>query len=203
MYGPYDTPKFWKDYNQLLTNFVRKRVACHDDAKDLLQEIFYKVYTYCQRYEFSCEKAGIQNLRSWIFQIAQNTITDYYRSNRKYIDLETVAVPVNNSDINTYGDMSEYVEPLLSCLPEMYRIPLAMDLEGTPQKEIAVKLGMGLPAIKSRIQRSRVLMKELLHECFYLKIDNLGQIDFFEVKPDCETLQGFLEERKCTTKTCV
>lgn len=194
MYGPYQTPRFWQNYQPQLKGFVRKRISDPDAAKDVLQDIFIKIYTHCQKFDFSCQKAGIVNLRAWIFQTAQNTVNDYYRKGKNHQDLDTIA-DLNlqhlayEENTNSYHDMSAYVQYLLLCLPEIYRVPLSMELDGVAQKKIAQQLGMGLPAIKSRIQRARQLFKKLTQECFYLNLDQKGRIDSFEAKPDCQILK--------------
>jgi RNA polymerase sigma-70 factor (ECF subfamily) len=189
MYSPYQTPRFWKEYQAPLKSYVRKRVTDPDVAKDILQDIFFKVYTYCQRHDFSCEKAGISNLRAWMFQTAQNAIVEHYRKQKPTAEINDDLLPDLSESSNQYRDMSEFVKPLLQCLPVMYRVPLAMELEGIPQKQIASQLNLGLSAVKSRIQRARQQFKELTHECFYLDLDQKGHIEAFAAKPDCQILK--------------
>jgi RNA polymerase sigma-70 factor (ECF subfamily) len=203
MYGPYETPRFWQTYQKPLRSYVRKHIADPDEAKDVLQDIFYKIFTYCQRYDFSCEKAGVKNLRAWVFQTAHNAIMSHFRTEKKQVSLETVADSLTtDSKTDVYRDIATYMEPLLTCLPEMYATPLRMDLQGIRQQAIADQLGMGLPAIKSRIQRSRNLLKELMHECFYLTLNEQGNMESFEVKSDCLTLQHFQQVHQGENNNC-
>ncbi len=191
MYGPYETPRFWQKYSKPLKSYVRKYISDTDAAQDVMQEIFYNIYTYCQRFDFSCEKAGIRNLQAWVFQTAHNTIMTHYRKEKKQVDLDVVSdslsTDAQNGDV--YKDISTYIEPLLTCMPEMYAAPLRLDLQGVRQQDIATQLNMGLSAVKSRIQRSRFKLKELMHECFHLTLNPEGQMESFEVKSDCQTLQ--------------
>ncbi len=110
MYSPYQTPRFWKDYRTPLKNYVRKWISDPDVAKDVLQNIFFKIYTYCQRYEFSCGKAGISNLRSWIFQTAQNAIADHYQEEKSKAELNDELLPIPAEPSNQYSDLSRFVK---------------------------------------------------------------------------------------------
>lgn len=190
MYGPYETPKFWQNYGKPLKSYVRKHIADPDVAKDVLQDIFYNIFTYCQRYDFSCEKAGIRNLRAWVFQTAHNAIMTHYRTEKKQVHLDGMEDSLAaDSRTDVYSEISQYIPPLLTCLPEMYATPLRLDLQGIRQQDIAQQLNMSLPATKSRIQRSRLMLKDLLSDCFHLTLTQQGKMESFEVKADCQVLQ--------------
>jgi len=70
-------PALWLDYKAKLRNFIYKRVHDADLTNDILQEVLLKVYKFCM------SKSGVKNVRSWLFQITQNTIIDYYRKQSK------------------------------------------------------------------------------------------------------------------------
>jgi RNA polymerase sigma-70 factor (ECF subfamily) len=65
----------------------------------------------------------------------------------------------------------------MDALPERYRLPLILsELEGLSQKEVAEKLGLSLSAAKSRVQRGRDRVKDLLTECCHFKLDHTGRV---------------------------
>src|SRR5690606_39628458 len=72
-----DVPDLWLEHQQELKNFIFKRVKDRDLANDISQEVLLKVYNFCR------SKSGVKNVRSWLFQIAQNTIIDHYRKQSK------------------------------------------------------------------------------------------------------------------------
>lgn len=87
-----------------------------------------KVYGFCMR------TSGVQNIRSWLFQIAHNCIIDSYRK-EKYVDVDVVDVDVSEKiqeDENlAYKDAGEYLKPLLNFLPPKYALPLKLsDIDG-------------------------------------------------------------------------
>jgi RNA polymerase sigma-70 factor (ECF subfamily) len=185
-----ELPNFWKNYGQNVTDYVRKRIRDEDVTKDLTQDIFVKIYTFCQKHDFSCEKAGVTNLRSWIFQIAQNTIVDYARHEQRYQRSESVPEMAAVSETDAYFQGQQYIEPLLSLMPVAYAEPLRLaDLEQVPQQEVANRLNLSLSGAKSRIQRGREKLRVLLEECTYIETDSNGHLISLEAKPTCDTLK--------------
>lgn len=194
-YTANEMPRFWKTYGNELQSYLRKHVKDNEIAKDLAQEIFLKVFTYCQRYEWSCEKAGVRNLRSWLFQMAHNTMIDHLRQQNRFVEIqEDKQAPAAHSN-NAYAFATHYLPPILSCLPKQYAEPLRLsDVEGHPQHEVAQLLGLSLSATKSRIQRARVMLRELLYECAYIETDQKGRMISFDIKPDCQSVNEYLQK---------
>jgi RNA polymerase sigma-70 factor (ECF subfamily) len=55
------------------------------------------------------------------------------------------------------------IEEAIASLPEPYRdVYVLADVEGLPNAEIGTLLGLGLPAVKSRLHRARLMMREAL-----------------------------------------
>jgi len=185
-----DVPKFWLDHKDMVYSYIIKRVRDKTLAQDLCQDVLLKIYKFC------FDKSGIKNIRSWLFQISHNTIIDHYRKEKKLHILcdSCINIPAN-TETDIYENLSVYIRPLLVCLPEMYARPLELDLDGIDQKDISKQLNLMLPTTKSRIQRSKLKMKELFFECFYLDLDEAGRINSFEPRPNCLTLQKFIHQQ--------
>jgi RNA polymerase sigma factor (sigma-70 family) len=58
-----------------LKNFIRKRVSNNEDAEDILQDVFYQFVNMMQL-------ENIEKAASWLFKVAGNRITDWYRKRR-------------------------------------------------------------------------------------------------------------------------
>lgn len=180
----------WHEYQLAILNYLRKHSKDETLSEDLAHDIFLKIYHLSLRPEYQ-----IHNLRSWLFQLAHNALTDHYRRPLgKCLCTANVGSVSFHPEQNPYLDLADYVRPLLACLPETYAKPLALELDGMPQKDIATHLQLDLSTAKSRIQRSRKKMHGLFYECFHLELDSLGRVQSFEVRPDCQTLQQFLTE---------
>lgn len=179
-----DVPALWQEHKNELRNFILKRVKDQDLANDILQDVLMKVYSFC------ISKTGVKNIRSWLFQIAQNTITDHYRKQSKFTDLEKL-IDIENEDLNSaFSEASNYILPMLDLLPREYALPLKLaDIDNMKQADIAKKLNLGLPATKSRIQRARQLLKAEFITCCHFETDKQGNLVSFEIKDSCEPLQ--------------
>ncbi|MFC0184037.1 sigma-70 family RNA polymerase sigma factor [Pseudarcicella hirudinis] len=59
-----------------LLDFVRKRVPTEEDAEDLLQEVFFELI---ETYRLM---KPVEQLASWLFKVARNKITDFYRKKK-------------------------------------------------------------------------------------------------------------------------
>ena len=84
MYKDYETPRFWITYGEPLEKYIAKRVKDKMLAEDVLHDVYLKIYSHCKRFDFCCQKAGIKNLRSWVFQTCHNTLIDYYKTRSRY-----------------------------------------------------------------------------------------------------------------------
>jgi RNA polymerase sigma-70 factor, ECF subfamily len=184
-----DVPALWEEHKAALKNYIRKRVKDEDVAKDILQDILMKVYQFCM------SKSGVRNVRSWLFQIAHNTIIDYHRlQNKMAYDIPEIMEPVN--DTKAYEAAAELILPMIQFLPEEYAIPLKLaDIDGLKQAVIAEKLGLSLTATKSRIQRARQLLKSEFITCCHFETDKNGQLISFEVKDNCAPLQAIIKKK--------
>lgn len=171
--------QIWEEHRSNLLNFVLSKIDYKNSAEDILQEVGIKLLDNLNR------KTEIKNYKSWLFQVTRNTIADYYRKNKKQAEL--LSFPMEANDINTtcVCDLSGFV--IQNYLPKKYGEPLFLsDVEQRPQKEIATELKLSLTATKSRIQRGRKMLKEMVSECIHLSYNNKGQIVDFELKKDCE-----------------
>lgn len=180
-----DVPALWIEHKNALKNYIFKRVKDEDLSNDILQEVLLKVYNFC------LSTSGVRNVRSWLYQIAHNTMVDHFRKESKKGQSGNKEVEFVEEDENlAFKEALEYIEPLISFLPPEYTVPLKMaDLEGMKQVEIAQKLNLSLTATKSRIQRARSLLKAEFITCCHFETDATGGIISFSIKDSCTPLQ--------------
>jgi DNA-directed RNA polymerase specialized sigma24 family protein len=84
MYKDHEMPRFWTTYAEAVRKYISKRVADKAVVEDILHDVYIKIFCYCKRYDFCCQKAGVRNLRSWVFQVCHNTLVDYYKEQGRY-----------------------------------------------------------------------------------------------------------------------
>lgn len=182
------TGEIWEQFSDRLKQFIRKRVQEEHDAEDILQDVFAKIHT-----NLSSLKRQ-EKVTAWVYQIARNSIIDYYRR-RSRVETQT---PELSEDILQYAPEEDTVEEITSCLrpmidelPEKYRQVITLtEYDGLSQKDMSEQLGISFPGAKSRVQRSRSKLKDMLLECCHLEFDRLGHIiDFHSKEPTCRYCQ--------------
>ena len=139
-----------------------------DEAEDLTQEIFVKVYQTLDRY-----RAGDGSFTAWLMAVARNQAIDQYRRRRqeriRRVEDPELLDGVASSDEGPLPGLQReervrLVHRGLRALPPNLRLPLILcDLQGLPYDEIAASLQLPLGTVKSRINRARLeLAKRLL-----------------------------------------
>ena len=170
-------------YQKQLLAFIQKRLKDTDTSKEVLNEVLMKVYDHCE------QVPQVRNARAWLFQITRNAVNDYFKRAQRFAPLESVQEPVAEWEQELEQQIASCVRPLIQLLPPTYALPLIKsDLEGIPQQQIADELGLGLSAVKSRIQRGREKLKAQFHECCLIEQDTQGRIVDFQIKKGCKTL---------------
>jgi len=130
-----------------------------EDAKDLTQEVFYKIWKGLDSFR------NESSLKTWIFRITQNHLKNYLKSKKikKILSLEFLFEEKNRDFESKDYYLSERIESLLSRLPEDYRRVLVLFyIDGFNIKEISEILGTKEGTIKSKLHRAREKLKSLI-----------------------------------------
>jgi len=178
--------QIWNDYGNLLRGFLVSKVSNPDEAEDLLQEILIKTHKNMSSLK------DPKKFKAWLFQIARNTLIDYYRKPSRNLSAETLPELAKTQEEDSEAqdsmreELSQCIKPFIENLPAKYgEAVAAIDLEGLSQKELAQQLGLSHSAIKSRVQRGRQKLAELFQECCTYKVDARGNIIGYETKSEC------------------
>ena len=178
------TEDIWEEFSQRLKLFIVKRVGSEHDAEDILQDIFAKIHSNLPNLK------GQEKITAWVHQITRNTIIDYYRLQGR-ARMQTSEMP---EDLPEEVPIDDAVEDIASCLshmiddlPERYRQAITLtEYDGLSQRGISEQLGLSLSGAKSRIQRARGKLKDMLLECCHFEFDRLGHIiDYQSKEPSC------------------
>ncbi|HEV8593426.1 MAG TPA: sigma-70 family RNA polymerase sigma factor [Pyrinomonadaceae bacterium] len=164
-------------YRNPITNYLYRFLNDYEEAVDLAQETFVRVYFAIDRYhtEFA--------FSTYIYRIATNlAISELRRRKRRKIfsltglfqgegDDDVEFQPTDERplpDKNIVDDEQERViAKAIATLPPKYRVPIILrDIEGRTYEEIANILELGLGTTKSRISRARGLLREKLKHYF-------------------------------------
>jgi len=166
----------WFEYRKKLLAFIRVRVETLEDAEDILAEVFSKLV------KIAGENKYPGNLAPWLYRVTKNSIVDYYRSKECLEQLPDDLVE-EHEKADAIKAISRCLLPMIQALPENYQQPLMLsEIEGQKYKEVANKLHLTLPAVKSRILRGRKLLYGSIFACCEIKCDSHGKVIDYEVK---------------------
>jgi len=171
----------WSSVKSHLLNFIIKQVKNKDAAQDVIQDVFLKFYSKIDTLK------NKDKVTSWIFQITRNSISDYYRKKKKHTTIEDLTQPqiAELSDVDESKEFALCVSAMLDTLPTKYKEALTLvEIEGNSQKELAELLGISYTGAKSRVQRGRIKLKELLLQCCTISTDVYGNVIEYQ-KKDC------------------
>ena len=167
----------WRQFSGRLRAFIRARVPDEETAEDILQEVFLRIHS----------KMGtlrdVGKLEGWIYQITRNAIIDHYRSSRATDELpETLGAWEDAYEDDLVTRLTADVREMAEALPEPYREAFLLTAyEGVGQKELAERLGLSYSGAKSRVQRARQKVKDMLMICCHFEFDRRGMIiDYHE-----------------------
>lgn len=147
-----------------------------EDARDLAQEVFIKVFRLLDRFD---EEYAFS---SWLFRIASNHCIDHLRRNRmRFLSLDGVAgpdgeefevqLPDEGPGPDTVLERSEAVarlEEVIADLPPHYKaITLLRHQQQLSYEEIAEVLQLPLGTVKARIHRARAQIQQMLADRSY------------------------------------
>ena len=160
-------------YRSPITNYLYRFLNDYEEAVDLAQETFVRVYFAIDRYH-----TGFA-FSTYIYRIATNLAISEIRrrKRRKLLSLtglfqseDDTQVEFQPADTRPIADAelvdderSKIIGKAIAALPEKYRIPVVLrDIDGRTYEEIAEIMELGLGTTKSRISRGRALLKEKL-----------------------------------------
>ena len=170
----------WQQYQKSLKRFLQSNVSCPDDVDDLLQDILIKTY---QQLNTVKDKS---KLKSWLFQLANNTIIDFYRKRARSKGITEDELWYTEGGESIHRQLSHCISPFIQALPqEDAQLLNAIEINGTSQKDYAEQHGMKYSTLKSRVQKSREKLNRLFSECCEMKVDSHGNIIDFEQKKKC------------------
>jgi RNA polymerase sigma-70 factor (ECF subfamily) len=166
----------WSETLERLRRYIASRIDDPEAAADLAQDVVARSLA-----ADALERAA--DLNGWLFRSAQNAIIDHYRTRRAHQGLgENIAEvpepePIEPGPNQATRELARCLQPLIEQLPAKYRDALvAVDLDGRTHHEAAAELGLSTSGMKSRVQRGRRQLRELLADCCTVHLDQSGGI---------------------------
>jgi RNA polymerase sigma-70 factor (ECF subfamily) len=148
--------RYWRK----VFNIAYKFVGRHEEAEDLAQDIFLKVFKSLETFDRRA------NFQTWLISVSRNLCIDHYRSARK--EREAINPDIDASELTPVAreagpfalleqrDRVALLRRALTGLPDTLRTAVLMrDIQQLSYQEIAARLRLPDGTVKSRINRGR------------------------------------------------
>ncbi len=164
-------------YKSPITNFLYRFVGNYDDALDLAQETFIRLYRYKHAYR------SAQRFSTWLYTIATNVARTFYqqRQRRATVSFSALSpdeegeqheweIPDSSYMPDTRVDstyLAQRIQRALMQLPAVFREAIVLrEIMELSYEEIAEVMQTELGTVKSRINRARQRLQELLRDVY-------------------------------------
>jgi RNA polymerase sigma-70 factor (ECF subfamily) len=169
----------WAETTARLRAFIARRVDDPHVANDITQDVLTRLL------------AGggldtVDNPTGWLYRAARNAVIDHYRLRRRHQPLfdsdERAIEPEGTGGPNdATRELARCLQPLVDQLPLIYRDAITrVDLHGETHVQAATAAGISVSGMKSRVQRGRDQLRDLLTACCLVHIDRAGAIDSYQ-----------------------
>jgi RNA polymerase sigma-70 factor (ECF subfamily) len=173
----------WSETLDRLRAFVAARVGDKELAADITQDVIVR----------SIANGALERVDdpvAWLYRSARNAVIDHYRTRRSHdsiVDLDAWPDPDGSGGEPNEAsrELSRCLRPMLNRLTPAAREALErVDVGGQTQTAAARELGVSVSGMKSRVQRARRDLKQLLEQCCTVELDNVGAIT--DYRPDAD-----------------
>jgi RNA polymerase sigma-70 factor (ECF subfamily) len=180
--APLTAERVFTEYAPRVYNLARRMLGNDADAEDVTQDVLLQVVRKLDTFR------GESAFPTWLHRVTVNAALAHRRkrANRQqhqaHDPLDTLfdgagdghhhPVPVRPWSVSPDqpvldAESQELIERAIADLPEAYRyVYVLADVEGLPNAEIADVLGLSVPAVKSRLHRARLMMRDALSPHF-------------------------------------
>ena len=168
----------WRAHKREIRAFLAHRLGDAAEADDLLQEVFLKALSQGAAF------CRLESPRAWLFHVARNRLIDRLRVTREEFPLPDDLPDDTSSPLSAVDALSQCLPRVLSELSAGDREAISLcELQGMTQREFAQRLGVSLPAAKSRVQRARRRLQARLVEACQVSFDETGSVCCFVPRP--------------------
>lgn len=148
-------------YKDRLLNVIGRMLNSTEEAEDIVQETFVRVYQHRSSFNFQ------HCFSTWIYTIGLNLARNELRKRKKFKFEEISELNSGEGALSVEmrlpTRLPEDLDTAIKGLPEKYRTAFVLrDVEEMPYEEVAKVLDVPLGTVKSRVNRARLMLKEKL-----------------------------------------
>jgi len=160
----------YHDYAPRVYSMARRMVASDFDAEDVTQDVLLQVIRKLPSFR------GDSSFPTWLHRVTVNAALSHRRrqavrdEGRHSLDTrgedEAVATATHSpppDDLLADNETKQLIQRAIESLPEGYReVFVLAEVEGLPNADVAERMGLSLPAVKSRLLRARAMLRDAL-----------------------------------------
>lgn len=162
----------WARFYDKLKSFILARISDEAGAEDILQEVFIKIHSSIDTLRDETR------MQSWVYQITRNAMVDYIRSTQKGIPASDF--PDESADPDPPEPMAEALQDMAKMMdelsPEDCEALCLTELGKMSQKDYAQMIGISYSGAKSRIQRAKKKLRDMMMLCCHYQFDAYGTV---------------------------
>ncbi|MFQ6007447.1 MAG: sigma-70 family RNA polymerase sigma factor [Candidatus Zixiibacteriota bacterium] len=148
-------------YKNRLMNVIGRMLSSQDEAEDIVQETFVRVYQHRQSFNFQ------HCFSTWIYTIALNLARNELRKRKKFKFFEISEMKGRETELAVEmklpNRLPQALDAAIKDLPEKYRSAFILrDIQELPYDEVAKILSIPLGTVKSRVNRARMILRDKL-----------------------------------------
>lgn len=153
--------KIVEKYKDRLMNVIFRMLSSSEEAEDIVQETFVRVYQHRKSFDFR------HCFSTWIYTIALNLARNELRKRKRFRFFDIFDMQGNESEIAVEmeipSNLPKAIENALETLPEKYKMAFVLrDIQELPYEEVAKIMNIPLGTVKSRVNRARAMLREKL-----------------------------------------
>lgn len=149
-------------YSRAVYNIALNFIGDKDMASDITQDIFVKLYQNLDKFKDD------GNFSSWLFTLSRNYCIDFWRKNKRHLQTRDIDEYMAISDETPedeavrHSEIARLRQAMFLLPPEARMFLIMRDILNQSYQEIAEKLGVPEGTVKSRINRGRLKLVQLL-----------------------------------------
>lgn len=148
-------------YKDRLMNVIGRMLSSREEAEDIVQDTFVRVYQHRQSFNFQ------HCFSTWIYTICLNLARNELRKRRRFKFHEISEMQGNEAEFAVEpklpSRLPEVLDDAIRSLPEKYRMAfLFRDVQEMSYEDVAKVLGVPLGTVKSRVNRARLMLRAKL-----------------------------------------
>ncbi len=181
--GSNDPAALWDSFAPPLRAFLARRVPAGVEPDDLLQDVFLRVVKHLDSLR------STERPEAWLFQIARNALRDALRTRQRKdgrtdsLEVDVPAMADTAVVRESEEELAPCLTPMIGRLAEPYRTAIELtSLRGLTQAEAARHVGVSLSGMKSRVQRGREQLRQMLVRCCEIDVDVRGGVSDFHLR---------------------